>query len=560
MKNFALLTALLLAFTPGNADAKRPSRGKARKAVVSKPAQEAPPLDVVAAAEEAPAPEADASSNSESAPADERETPPAPSFLPKKPASHSSKAAPKASLGGLAGLAVIADHGALRVEAVPAYGALSELNLEAQDLITHAGGNGMDAEEDIRSALKDWRPGDRLWAVALREGSPVGLETPFITPVPAAPRVANVLTRREEAAREAALEAARTGTPLDSLVYPNITVPAGEKLWIKFAQGLPSSLRAGDVVTAETAAPLAADKKLDFLAVPPGSKVWLSALSVRDEGPVRAIRLHAYKIALAGGRVYSLSALPCSIAGGGAYARITPGGTLVTAPGEGAKVSLGPDWTVQVRLLAALTLSEPESFYRAGPGLWVKEVGENTARALEITVVVSGRSADRAGLKAGDRIYSINGTATSHTGFAAALSTFYGQPGSDVTLRVQRPGEARSDTVKLQRGASWRRGYGLRLRREGDSIVAQEASPGSPAAAAGVKAGIRLLRVGDKAAVELDRAALRALLEGEDEGALEFVFEGGDGKEKSKMLTRSWYPSTVKVDAKPAPYAAKGAD
>ncbi|MBI3296616.1 MAG: PDZ domain-containing protein [Elusimicrobia bacterium] len=525
MRPLALVVALLTALAPA-ADAadgpRRPRRGLPRTAPVAAPAEPAP------------------------------EPPLAPSFLPKKPAGRVP--------GGLAAMGLQPERGALRVDAAPAFGALSALELREGDLLTHVAGARTDAERDLREALAAWHPGERLWAVVLRSGEPVGLETAFVAPLSAPSRAADALTAREEAVRDASLAAARSGDPLELLSYPRLSIPAGERLWLKFPEGLSSALKAGDVVVAETAAPLAADKKLDFLAIPPGSKVWLNAVSARDEGPVRAVRLHAFKIGLAGGRVYPLSALPAAIAGSGAFARVTPGGTLVTAPEDDAKLALGEDWTLQVRLLEPLTLSEPEAYFRAGPGLWVKEVGEGSEKALEITLVVPGRSADHAGLKAGDRVYSVNGKAASRLGFAASLDALYGAPGSAAALRVARRANTKPETLKLQRGASWRRGYGLRLRRDGDLIVCQEVSPGSPAAAAGVKAGARLIRVAENAAPDLDRAALKALLEGTDDAAREFVFATDGGKEKTLMLSRGWYPVTVTINAKPVPYAPADSD
>ncbi|MDE2292326.1 MAG: PDZ domain-containing protein, partial [Elusimicrobia bacterium] len=224
-----------------------------------------------------------------------------------------------------------------------------------------------------------------------------------------------------------------------------------------------------------------------------------------------------------------------------------------TAPPADAALDLGPQWSVQLRLLAPLTLYEPESYYRAGPGLWLKEVSESGLRALEVTRVTPGRSADHAGLKPGDRVYGVDGTASSRLGFADALDKLYGAPGTSVSLRVVRRGSSRPEELKLVRGAWWRRGYGLRLRREGDSIVVEEATAGSPSGAAGVKRGDALLQVSGQDAAGLDRNALRDLLE-TDGVAVEFVFSDGTEKRAAK-LTRDWYSSTLSPDLQPAPYA-----
>lgn len=516
--------ALVLAVASADA-ARRPRRGKAVKT---------PPAAPAAAQEASPKPAL------------------RPSLAPR--AAAKEEAAPAAAVSTL-GVSLRPTAGGLSVESAPAGGPLAGLDLRAGDILVDFAGRPAPTLAAVKETVASWREGERLWAVVLRDGQPVGLETAFQRPAAAAPRDADALTPKEEAAREAHLEAARSSAnkPLAALTTPLLTVAAGEKLWVRFPQGLPR-LSAGDVVVAETAAPLAADKKLDFLAVPPGSKVWLSALASREDGPAHVLRLHAYKIQPVGGRAYSVSAVVTAAAGSGEFVRVTPGGSLVTVPADTSKTLLGAAWSLQLKLLADLELHEPESFYRAGPGLWVKEISEGGARVFEVTRIVPGRSAERQGLKPGDRVYSISGDSSARLGFPDALGKLYGDPGSEVAVRVTRKGEARSETVKLTRGVAWRRGYGLRLRREGDAILAQDATEGSPAAKAGVKEGMRLMRVDDNDASALDRSALRALLEGEGNGAVKFVFTVDGGKEKSYSLARDWYASPVKPDLKVSPY------
>lgn len=529
MKKTAILcVAALLAASAADA-ARKPRRGKSTKKAAE---AEAPaPLRPSLAPRRAAAPPAveDVSAGE------------APSEAPEAPSSLGVSLRPMA--GGLA------------VESAPSEGPLADLDLRPGDVLIDFAGRKAPTLASVRASVADWRASERLWAVVLRVGVPVGLEAPFRAPKPAEARSVDELTAREEAARESHLEAARAASakPLASLSTPALTVAAGEKLWVRFPNGLPR-MAPGDVVVAETAAPLAADKKLDFLAVPPGSKVWLSALSAKEDGPAHVLRLHAYKVQPLGGRAYPFSAVVSAAAGSGDFARVTSAGSLVTVPAETDKTLLGPSWSLQLRLLSSLTLHEPEGFYRSGPGLWVKEVSEKGTRAFEVTLAASGRSAERAGLKPGDRVYSVGGDSSARLGFAEALGKLYGEPGSEVSLRVSRKGESRSETLKLTRGVAWRRGYGLRLRREGDAILAQAPADGSPADKAGVKEGMRLLRVGDTDASGLDRSALKALLEGEEDGSVPFVFEAGEGKEKTHSLVRDWYASPVKLDLKPTPY------
>lgn len=550
MRKSALILAVLVAWAPDAGAARRHRRvrrgapaAKAR-AVSAPPAEaDAAPAESAAAPAEAGAPPVEAAP----APAPRKKAP----RLSAEPSAEPGEAAPAAT-----GTAAHPEKGGLRIDAVPAGDALSDLGLKTGDLLMTLDSAAVKTGADLARTLASRRPGDRTWAVVMRGEQVIGLETPFSSPAPAAARSAEALSPREEAAREGHLEAAKAqaAAPLRLLSAPELAVPSGERLWLRFPAGLPSALGPGDVVQGETAAPLASDRKLDFLAVPPGSRVWLQALASDEDGPIRTVRLHAYKIALLGGRTYPLSAIPSAAAGSGAFARVSAGGTLVTTAGDAQKNILGPDWTLQFRLLEPLTLREPEGYYRSGPGLWMKEVYESGVRALEVTHVIPGRSAERAGLKPGDRVYSVDGDAAARLGFASALDKLYGPVGSEVALRVTRRSGARQETLKLARGAAWRQGYGLRLRRDGENIMVQDSAAGSPAAAAGIRSGMLLLRVGDREAPGLDRAALKALLEGEGDDAVDFVLSAGS-KEKTYTLARGWYPVPLKLDAKPAPYA-----
>lgn len=437
----------------------------------------------------------------------------------------------------------------------PASGSLRELGLENGDDLRFLGAFPVISPDDAEKAVSDWRPAERLWASVLRDGKAVPLETSFSAPERAAARDLAVLTPKEEAARQSYLEATASGKPFAELSYPSLSLPAGERLWVRFPKGLPADLNPGDVVEAETSAPLAADRKLDFLAIPPGSKVWLEAVSSSEDGPARAVRLHAYKLSLAGGRTYPFSALPAAAAGSGAFVRVTPGGTVVTSPGGETRTALGPEWNIQLRLLSPLVLAEPETTYRAGPGLWVKEVRESGARALEVTMVVAGRSAERAGLKAGDRVYSIESNAAARLDFSSALAALYGTRGTDCVLRVTRRGGPRSETVRLKRGAAWKRGFGLRLRRDGESVLVNEVSEGSPAAKAGVRPGMSLKSLAGTPAPGLDRAAMRSLLDSDGDARVDFVFSEDGGRERAYSLSKDWYATDLSPEVSKTAYS-----
>jgi hypothetical protein len=139
-------------------------------------------------------------------------------------------------------------------------------------------------------------------------------------------------------------------------------------------------------------------------------------------------------------------------------ARDGPGGTLVAAAPlpdakrRGPEPVLDVDARLRVRLLEPLVVDEPPSFWRAGPGLWVRTVEASGRRLFEVTHAISGRSAESAGLKVGDRLDAIGGRSAEKLDFAEAIDRLYGKPGSDVEVSVAR---GKSQVLKLKRGMRW---------------------------------------------------------------------------------------------------------
>ena len=111
---------------------------------------------------------------------------------------------------------------------------------------------------------------------------------------------------------------------------------------------------------------------------------------------------------------------------------------------------------LRVHLLLPLVIDEPPSYWRAGPGLWIKTVEDSGRRLFELTHSISGRSAEAAGLKVGDRLDAIGGRSTEKMDFAEAIDRLYGAPGTDVEVSVVRTGK--SETLKLKRGQKWAAG------------------------------------------------------------------------------------------------------
>ena len=331
------------------------------------------------------------------------------------------------------------------------------------------------------------RPGDRVWrlnraapatraeaAVALGAQPPEGrlslvvrrgLETLLLMGAPTpAPRD---FTRGESdlSAREKALASARASrddtaardavaetAPLDW------TLRADQSFWVRFPGGLPAGLRRGDEIAAEVATGLTTDGSLDFLAVPPKSRVWARVLSVSDDGEVRVARLVFYKLRPAGGHTYPILGAAAALADVPAsdHARVSAGGTLVAAvarPQSNRKVRpfLDEDARLRVRLIDPLRLSEPPSWWRAGPGLWLKTASDASGRRrFQVTHVVAGRSAAARGLKVNDLLDAVGGRPSERLNFEEALDALYGPPGTTAKVSISRAGG--SESLELTRG------------------------------------------------------------------------------------------------------------
>ncbi len=335
------------------------------------------------------------------------------------------------------------------------------------------------------------RAGDRVWrvdraaprnrmeaAAARRAEAPEareslvvrrGLETVALSGTPAVPPVdlargAGDLTARERALAEARAgrDAAAAGDAVAEAAPLDWDLRADQAVWVRFPGGLPGELSAGDVVQAVAATGLTTDGSLDFLAVPPKSVVWARVVSASDDGAVRQVRLAFYKMRLSGGRVYPVMGAATALAGvpSADLARVSSGGTLaVAAPlpsADGKKARGRPpvldgDARVRVRLLEPVSVVEAPSWWRAGPGLWLKTAADASGRRrFQVTHVVPGRSAAAAGIKVGDLLDSVGGRSSERMDFEEALDALYGAPGSAVKVSVV--GASGSRAVELTRG------------------------------------------------------------------------------------------------------------
>ncbi len=361
------------------------------------------------------------------------------------------------------GAAVASQDGALLVAAVRPGSRADAAGLKPGDRLLRAGAPVADPAE-LAAALRAWTPGTRL-SLTVRRGLEVrAVETAAIEPAKPYARGDKDLSPQEKAlsaGRER--QSAADGKAVVAAVAPlAVTVRADQGLWLRFPKGLPAGLKPGDELVAEAATGLTVDAALDFLAVPPGSKLRARVLEASDDGQARQIRLAFYALDAAGGGTYPTLGAATAVSGDQRTARVSSGGTLVAAaPLPDAKRRapepvLDADARLRVRLLEPLVIDEPPSFWRSGPGLWVKTAEDSGRRLFEITHVVAFRSGEAAGLKVGERLDSIGGRSTEKMDFAEAIDRLYGPVGSDVEVSVLRGGKG--VPLKLKRGTKWTAG------------------------------------------------------------------------------------------------------
>lgn len=371
-----------------------------------------------------------------------------------RPPAAAAFAAPPRAEATLAasGLALSEDEDGLLAAAVWPGSPAAAMGLRPGDRVWRADRASPRTRAEAAAAVLAAAPEERLSIVARR-----GLETLALTgaPTPAPPDfvrgpadlsarekglAASRTSRDDAAARDAVAEAA----PLDWILR------ADQAFWVRFPDGLPADLKRGDEIAAETATGLTTDGALDFLAVPPKSRVWARVLSASDDGAVRTARLVFYKMRPAGGRVYPILGAATALAAVPAadLTRVSGGGTLAAAaplPAADGKKKRGKDLLLdeaarlRVRLIDPVVLCEAPSWWRAGPGLWLKTASDAAGRRrFQITHVVAGRSASALGLKVGDVLDGVGGRSAERMNFEDALDALYGPPGTAVKVSVVR--------------------------------------------------------------------------------------------------------------------------
>ncbi|HBL18442.1 MAG: hypothetical protein A2X36_16405 [Elusimicrobia bacterium GWA2_69_24] len=531
---------------PKAAPAPSASRSRGRTAAV-KPARKPAPESGSESLPGTPAPEPEARAPL-AAPAAPRPRRKAPSAEPAAPPPAVAASASPRDVLTTAGLVLEPSQPGLRVlERLPDSEAAG-VGLLAGDLLLYLNGRRMKTPADAARALQVWQPGTRLSAVVSRNGGITALQTDPVKPRLPETRTAAALTPMESSLRDKRLSDTRKAAPASAadMKALGFRINPAERIWVRFPKGLPAALQTGDVIEGETSTSMATSPKLDFLAIPRGSRVWAQAVSVTEDGPVRSVRLHVYKIGLAGGKTYPCSAIVWNIMGEKSLARVAPGGVLISAPEEDDPYLLDPDQNVQIEFLEAFTLYEPRSFFQAGPGIWFRTAGGG--EGLEVTHVIAGRAAERAGIRKGDRVLQIARIPVTKLGFSEAIGRLYGEAGSAVELQVLRQGRSDPERASLQRGVVFRNGLGISVGSKGDGATRlTQVEAGSPAHAAGLREGDSLLRIGDEPAEGLPDSALKKLLAAAAQAGGAFSIISDKGKPRTVKLKSGWY--SVPLDA-----------
>ncbi len=385
-----------------------------------------------------------------------------PRTTPKTAAAPPPTAAPESldeiALFGL-GAGLIAQDDGLVVASVRPGSRADQAGLKSGDRLLRADG-AASSRAVVAAQLRAWTPGTRL-ALVVRRGLEVRpLETDPVPPARDYARGGRDLSEHEKVlAAERSAQTISEGRAAVKAAGPlSVAIRANQGLWTRFPKGLPAGLKKGDEIVAEVATGLTVDAALDFLAVPPGSKLRARVVDAVDDGETRTMLLAFYALDLNGGGTYTTLGGATAVSGDQRMARVTGGGTLVAAaPLPDAKRRapapvLDADARLRVRLFEPLVVDEPPSYWRAGPGLWVKTVEDEGRRLFEVTHVITGRSAEAAGLKVGERLDAIGGRSAEKLDFAEAIDRLYGAPGSDVEISVLR---GKSQAIKLKRGLRW---------------------------------------------------------------------------------------------------------
>ena len=455
------------------------------------------------------------------------------------------------------GMSASKTEGSLRILHIRRGSPAEELGLKPRDTVFTLNGRRTRTPHAAAQALRSWKPTTRLSAVVSRidskqdiakgradlRGKLIRLESSPRHWPRAIERDAEILGPREAARAQKHIAAAQESTtaPLKTLKAPSFRVATGERVWIRFPNGIPQSIQSGDVIEGETSTAMAADKTLDFLVIPQGSRVWAQVVSSRAKKGARIVRLVVFKIGLNGGKTYPCTAMVKAISGTDSSIQVTSGGSLIAAPDDEDPILLPKKRNLQIEFRKDLVILEPVDYYKSGPGLWIRTVSGSAGKHYEISHVIRGRSAHAAGLKKGDRVTHIDGRPVYRLGFSNSIRRLYGSPGTNVELKTLRASARSSERVRLQRGAGYRKGYGLTLSSGKDGAYVLRIDENSPAYKAGIRRGYRVDSIDETELAGLGKRKIKDLLKSTDTPR-KIVFKPRDKKRRTESIRAVAYP------------------
>ncbi|MCX5795590.1 MAG: PDZ domain-containing protein [Elusimicrobia bacterium] len=395
---------------------------------------------------------------------------PMPDAPPAPAPSGTRDGGPVASVGSLTALGTFLRDGEDSAEALAVLpgSEAGTLGLQARDRLAFLNGAPVRSRGDAAQAWLGWDPALRLRAVARRGLQVVDLQSRFPGEEPAFVRGPQDISAREAVLKDSLLAGAAQSAQAVLARAPSlqVNVPAKQVLWMRFPDGLPYTVGTGDILAGEVTMAVASDASLDFLCLPPRSTVWGKVLHTSESDGVRSVRIHFFKASLAGGHIIPISARLTDAAGKQPLLKVSPGGSLVM--GEPVSLDqkkkrrsariLEPDVRLRLELTEPIAVTEPPQFYPAGAGLWIKTKDTEAGRVFEVTLVIPGRSAEKAGLRVGDMLTAIAGRATARMDFGEALAALYGAPGTGFKVAALKPGADKPATLELKRGVFYKDG------------------------------------------------------------------------------------------------------
>lgn len=442
---FALIFSLIVALAAPAAHANgatKKTKSKKAAAAARKPAPKAAP-----AMKKAPA----------------AKTPAAKKKAPAKPSMAPVVEAPPAAAETYFGAALRESGSSLAVVGVLPGSRAETLKLQPGDELAALDRSVVRSRQEADAAFRGWTPGTRLSAVVRRDLQTLSLQGSTPDPAQFFARGASDLSAQEASLKELriAQASAAAETQLSQAPPLSVAVPARQTFWIRFPQGLKDNAAPGDILKGEVTTAVATEANLDFLSVTPRSAVWAKVVDAQETGDAKLVRLAFYKVSLQGGHVYPILGLATAVSGEQKLARVSSGGTLIVAhpvitdpkyKKKGPADLLSAGMRLRVELSEPLMITEPPSFYQAGPGLWMKSKETAEGRVFEVSHVIAGRQAEKAGLKVGDVVTSVNGKSSTKLEFEDALANLYGVPGSTVKLTLA--GGPKPRTIELKRGVA----------------------------------------------------------------------------------------------------------